>query len=68
MKSAERYTHSKDLQSQKLDTIIGRFGHIGVFIGIIEDYDIRLNDLWLCHGGLVKHRPLEKPIDLLKNQ
>ncbi|MEA1906152.1 MAG: HEPN domain-containing protein [Euryarchaeota archaeon] len=64
MRSAERYTHNKDLQSQKLDTIIGRLGHTGV----IGDYDMRLNDLWLCHDGLVKHRPLEKPIDLLKNQ
>ena len=68
MRYAERYTHSKDLQSQKLDTIIGRLGHTGVVISIIEDYGIRLSNLWLCHDGLVKHRPLEKPIDLLKNQ
>ena len=68
MRSAERYTHSKDLQSQKLDTIIGRLGYTGVVIGIIEDYDMRLNNLWIGHDRLVKHRPLEKPIDLLKNQ
>ena len=68
MRYAERYTHSKDPQSQKIDTIIGRLSHTGIVTDIIEDYDIRLNNLWICHDRRVTHRPIEKPIDLLKNQ
>ncbi|GEM_PF-3710464 len=63
MRSAERYTRSKDPEPQKLDTIIGRLSHTGIVTGIIEDYDMRLNNLWICHDGLVKHRPVGKSIN-----
>jgi len=61
MRSAERYTPIKDLQSQKLDTIIGRLGHSGAVIGIIEDYDI---DSTICGYVMMGW----SNIDLLKNQ
>jgi len=32
MRSAERYTHSKDPEPQKLDTIIGRLSHTGIVL------------------------------------